>query len=178
MCTDEGWSYVTYHGKMSHEARERAIVDFQSPEKNKQIMLASLKTGGLGLNLVMAARVLTIDPWWNSCTESQAFCRVFRIGQERTTQLCRLIVRNTIDEKMEAIKKRKDREINGLMDSPALTDTLKFDELLGLFGTVEHDTAGRPFIVANSEVQGRLGQPGGTSIANQLNVEGTWRNEE
>jgi SNF2 family DNA or RNA helicase len=163
---------------MSHDAREQAILDFRSPEHNKQIMLASLKSGGLGLNLVMAARVLTIDPWWNSCTESQAFCRVFRIGQTKETQLCRTIVRNTIDEKMEAIKQRKDREINSLMENRALTDTLKLGDLLELFGTVDHDAAGRPFVVANSEVQGSRRQPGGTSMANQLNTEGTWRDEE
>lgn len=56
---------------MSHDNRQKAIDDFGDPTKGKRIMLASLKCGGLGLNLTMASRVLTLDPWWNSAVEQQ-----------------------------------------------------------------------------------------------------------
>lgn len=88
---------------MSQDARDRSINEFgEKPEK--RILLASLKAGGLGLNLTMASRVLLLDPWWNSAVEQQAFARVYRIGQVRETQLTRLTVTNTIDSAMMAVK--------------------------------------------------------------------------
>jgi SNF2 family DNA or RNA helicase len=178
ICREEGWHYVTYHGSMDHSAREQAIVKFSDPEQSKSIMLASLKSGGQGLNLTVAARVIIVDPWWNSAIEQQGFCRVYRIGQVRTSQLARMVVRDTIDDKMEAIKRRKDLEINSVMDNPSLSDSLEFNELLKIFGQVGHDTTGRPFIIANSEIQGnaRVARDG-SSIANQLNQEGNFTDE-
>ena len=92
---------------MSHDARSKEIVEF-SKNKKKKILLASLKAGGLGLNLTMASRVLLLDPYWNSACEQQAFARVYRIGQTKETQLCRLVITNTIDAAMVALKVSQD----------------------------------------------------------------------
>ena len=55
---------------MGHAEREKAISDFkQDPEC--RIMIASLKTGGVGLNLTMASKVICVDLWWNSSVEQQ-----------------------------------------------------------------------------------------------------------
>lgn len=64
MCKSEKWPFLEYTGKMSHEAREKAITEFGS-NKEKKILLAGLKCGGLGLNLTMASRVsdLCLDPF-------------------------------------------------------------------------------------------------------------------
>jgi SNF2 family DNA or RNA helicase len=70
----------------------------------------------VGLNLTMASRVIMIDPWWNSASEQQAFCRVFRIGQNSETYMSRLCVRNTVDAKLVAMQERKQKEINGVME--------------------------------------------------------------
>jgi DNA repair protein RAD5 len=40
----------------------------------------SLKTGGVGLNLIEANNVYLVDPWWNPAIEEQAIMRVHRIG--------------------------------------------------------------------------------------------------
>jgi SNF2 family DNA or RNA helicase len=177
ICQSENISYTFYHGGMSHEARNQAIVDFGSKENNKRIMLASLKSGGLGLNLTAASRVITVDPWWNRAIEDQCFGRVYRIGQEKETSLCRLLVRGTIDEKMEAIKKRKELEIDSLMNNKNLRESLGLRELLGLFGVVQDNSKGKPFIVANSEVQGNARQTGGDPMADRLNTEGTFEDD-
>ena len=78
MCQTESWGHVQYTGQQSHESRDMAITEF-SEDPKKKIMLASLKCGGLGLNLTMASRVICVDPWWNQAVEQQAFCRVFRM---------------------------------------------------------------------------------------------------
>jgi SNF2 family DNA or RNA helicase len=98
ICQTEGWEFEKYTGHMSHESRNKAIKSFGDPLKGKRILLASLKCGGLGLNLTMANRVLQLDPWWNQAVEQQAFCRVFRIGQQKEAHMARLCVKNTIDQ--------------------------------------------------------------------------------
>ena len=64
ICQTEGWDFVKYTGEMSHEARAKSIREFGGKPAIK-IMLASLRAGGEGLNLVMATRVICLDPWWN-----------------------------------------------------------------------------------------------------------------
>ena len=61
VCDTEDWGYCTYTGIMSHDARDQAIEDFKKKDGNN-ILLASLRSGGLGLNLTMASRVILIDP--------------------------------------------------------------------------------------------------------------------
>lgn len=64
----------------------------------------------------MASKVIMIDPWWNSASEQQAFCRVFRIGQKEKTFMSRFCVRNTIDEKLVEMQERKQGEIDLVME--------------------------------------------------------------
>ena len=60
ICQENGWGSVMFHGGMSFDTRDKAIRDFsEEPETN--ILLASLKCGGTGLNLCAANRVIVID---------------------------------------------------------------------------------------------------------------------
>jgi SNF2 family DNA or RNA helicase len=68
------WDYLTYNGEMSHDARARALDEFAT-DSEKRILVASLKCGGIGLNMTMASRVILLDPWWNRAIEQQAFGR-------------------------------------------------------------------------------------------------------
>lgn len=106
VCKTEGWQSRSYTGKMSVEAKDRAVHDF-SKLRDVNILIAGLKCGGLGLNLTAAQKVLLIDPWWNKAIEQQAFCRIFRIGQSSPTSLTRFVCRNTIDEAMMQVKEKK-----------------------------------------------------------------------
>ncbi|KAK4897656.1 hypothetical protein LTR49_027962, partial [Elasticomyces elasticus] len=136
MCKTEKWSHCEYTGKMSQDSKDQSISDFS---KDKQILLASLRSGGLGLNLTMASKVICLDPWWNSSTEQQAFCRVFRIGQTKPTSFVKFMVRNTIDKQIE---------IDEVMDVTKRKD-LNIQDLLRLFGhEVRNDGEGNPFIYA------------------------------
>ena len=56
-CQQNGWSYCKYHGAMSHAARDKAITEFTN-DNDMKIMIASLKAGGIGLNLTMASKVV------------------------------------------------------------------------------------------------------------------------
>jgi SNF2 family DNA or RNA helicase len=104
-----------YHGKLSLNARDKAIKEFASNARST-VLLASLRCGGLGLNLTMASKVIIIDPWWNQASEQQAFCRVFRIGQQDETFMSRMCVKNTVDERLIEMQKEKQKEIDEVME--------------------------------------------------------------
>ncbi|HUX66255.1 MAG TPA: C-terminal helicase domain-containing protein, partial [Terriglobales bacterium] len=71
------------------------------------LFLISLKAGGLGLNLTAAEYVFLLDPWWNPAVEAQAVDRAHRIGQTRHVFAYRLIVRDSIEEKVLALQSAK-----------------------------------------------------------------------
>jgi SNF2 family DNA or RNA helicase len=75
----------------------------------------------VGLNLTMASKVIMIDPWWNSASEQQAFCRVFRIGQREETFMSRLCVKNTIDQRLIEMQEHKQHEIASVMEDDGKT---------------------------------------------------------
>ncbi|KAI9748708.1 MAG: hypothetical protein M4579_007142 [Chaenotheca gracillima] len=77
ICDEEGLGYVTYTGDMKDQARKHALKMLEK-ESGISIMLANLKCGGVGLNLNVANRVISVDFWWNHSVEQQAFGRVFR----------------------------------------------------------------------------------------------------
>jgi SNF2 family DNA or RNA helicase len=122
---------------MSHTARDKAIQDF-ADNPNIRVLLASLRCGGLGLNLTMASRVIIIDPWWNSAAEQQAFCRVFRFGQRETTFLTKFCVKNTVDERLIEMQEKKQKEIDEVMDDKNKTArSLGLRDLMRLFGNLQ-----------------------------------------
>ncbi|MFN7729721.1 MAG: DEAD/DEAH box helicase, partial [Bdellovibrio sp.] len=66
-------------GRVSSKERLRLISEFQnSPEPG--VMLMTLKTGGVGLNLTKASIVYHLEPWWNPAVENQATDRAHRMG--------------------------------------------------------------------------------------------------
>ena len=64
----------------------------------------------------MASKVIMIDPWWNEASEQQAFCRVFRIGQQNETFMTRICVKDTVDERLIEMQRAKQKEIDRVMD--------------------------------------------------------------
>ena len=145
VCQKKKWKYCTYNGKMSHQARDKAIADFTKDDDMK-IMIASLKCGGIGLNLTMASKVICIDLWFNSCVEQQAFCRVFRMGQLSETFITRFIVNASADDKLQDMQLRKNALISQAMDDKSVMSKLTTDDILRLFGEVRVDKNKRPFV--------------------------------
>ena len=84
------------------------------------MFLISLKAGGFGLNLTEADYCILLDPWWNPATEAQAVDRVHRIGQTRKVMVYRLVAKDTIEEKVMALKARKSALFADVMDAGGL----------------------------------------------------------
>jgi len=99
------------------------------------VFLISLKAGGFGLNLAEADYCFLLDPWWNPATEAQAVDRTHRIGQTRPVMVYRVIARDTIEEKVVALARRKAALFSGVMDEGDLfASSLTADDIRGLLG--------------------------------------------
>lgn len=118
MCILERWGYEQYHGQMSMADREKALESFAG-DAEKRVLVASLKAGGVGLNLTMGNKVIIVDPWWNFAVEEQAFARIFRIGQRYETSMTRFVVEKTVDEEMMKMQRRKKTEIDEVIEDGA-----------------------------------------------------------
>ncbi|TFY67000.1 hypothetical protein EVJ58_g1907 [Rhodofomes roseus] len=97
---------LRYDGKMSRDARELVLSEFRQ-RGGPKVILISIKCGGVGLNLVSANRIINMDLSWNYASESQAYDRVHRLGQEKEVFIKRLIVKNTIEERMLRLQDTK-----------------------------------------------------------------------
>lgn len=82
---------------------------------DKPLFLISLKAGGTGLNLTGADMVIHYDPWWNPAVEDQATDRAYRIGQENSVQVYKLITKDTIEEKIYHLQQKKRELIDSLI---------------------------------------------------------------
>ena len=58
-----------------------------------------------------------MDPWWNPAVENQASDRAHRLGQESKVFIQRLIMKDTIEEKMMALKKRKQELFDQVLEN-------------------------------------------------------------
>jgi len=102
-------------------------------EGTAPVFLISLKAGGFGLNLTEADYCFLLDPWWNPATETQAIDRTHRIGQTRNVMVYRLIAKDTIEEKVMALKARKaELFANVIDDGNAFGGSLDADDIRGL----------------------------------------------
>lgn len=90
----------------STEGRGDIVDSFQNDD-GADVMLLSLKAGGLGLTLTAADHVYIIDPWWNPAAEDQAADRAYRIGQRNSVIVHRLVAKDTVEERILKIQEEK-----------------------------------------------------------------------
>jgi superfamily II DNA or RNA helicase len=95
--------------------RERPVKAFREAGE-AAVFFISLRAGGTGLNLQGADYVFLLDPWWNPAVEAQAIDRVHRIGTTQPVIVYRMITEGTIEERVEALKKRKGQLFKELLD--------------------------------------------------------------
>lgn len=75
---------------------------FNSPNSEYFIFLLSTRAGGLGLNLQTADTVIIFDSDWNPHQDLQAQDRAHRIGQKNEVRVLRLMMVNSVEERILA----------------------------------------------------------------------------
>ena len=102
--------FLRLDGSTPQKQREKLLVEFQSPSSGHEtlLFLISLKAGGVGLNLTAANKIWLLDFWWNSSIENQAIDRIHRLGQTKPVSVFRYLVKDSIENRILLIQKRKD----------------------------------------------------------------------
>ncbi len=128
--TERKWPMFYLSG--ATEDRGDLVKEFQAKE-GAAIFLISLKAGGFGLNLTAASYVVLFDPWWNPAVENQAIDRTHRIGQTRNVMAYRLLIKNSIEEKIRALQKSKSALADDVLGEEKFSQSLTLDDLRYLF---------------------------------------------
>ena len=128
-------SYQYLDGSTPVKKRKHAVDSFQNGEG--EVFLISLKAGGSGLNLTAANYVIHMDPWWNPAVEDQASDRAHRMGQTKPVTIYRLVVKDTIEEKIVALHANKRDLADGLLEGTDSGVRLSVDDLIQL---IDSDT--------------------------------------
>ena len=124
-------------GKMRKDQRDAMLTDFRTTKM--PILLVSLKSGSVGLNLTSASRVIMLDMWWNPAIEEQAIDRVHRIGQTRRVVVYKLSIKNSVDEKIALLQAKKREAASGALGDGVIrrkgqgVQKLSLEDVLFLF---------------------------------------------
>jgi SNF2 family DNA or RNA helicase len=136
---EQAISYQYLDGSTPRHQRAKSVRDFQAGQG--RLFLISLKAGGLGLNLASADYVIQLDPWWNPAVEAQATDRAHRIGQTRPVTVYRLVVRDTIEERMDDLKRDKRTLADALLQGSELGPNVGIEQLQTLLGPTSDSLA-------------------------------------
>lgn len=125
-------SYYMITGDTDKADRKGLVDAYQNDDTT--VFLISLKAGGTGLNLTAAEGVIHFDPWWNMSAQNQATDRAYRIGQKNKVFVYKLIMADSIEEKIQTLQAAKkdlaDRFVEG--NSGSIT-TMSGEEIMSLF---------------------------------------------
>lgn len=128
----EGISYATMTGA-THD--RKSIVERFQNDRSLKVLLMTLKTGGVGLNLTAADMVYIFEPWWNKAAEEQAINRLHRFGQKSTVLSYSLITRDTIEEKIQQLQQQKADLFEGLIThDSSMTKVLTEEDINFILG--------------------------------------------
>ena len=80
-------------------------------DDNIKVFLIGQRAGAQGLTLVRANHVFLLEPAIDPAIEQQAISRVHRIGQQRNVHVNRFILKNTIEESILELQKRRHQDL-------------------------------------------------------------------
>ncbi len=126
----KGISYAYLDGSTPAAEREKLVAGFQAG--GADLFLISLRAGGTGLNLTAADYVVHLDPWWNPAVEDQASDRAHRMGQERPVTIYRLVMQDSIEERILRLHRDKRDLASELLEGSEAAGRLSEDEMLDL----------------------------------------------
>ena len=129
--TENGIRYHLLTGSTPKDKRVHLVESFQSDDV--PVFCISLKAGGTGLNLTAADIVIHYDPWWNTAVENQASDRAHRIGQKNVVTVYRLIMKDTVEERILQMQEDKADLAGKLLSGEGIASaSLSREDLLNL----------------------------------------------
>jgi DNA repair and recombination protein RAD54B len=149
MLVSLSYTYLRLDGSTPSNKRQGLVEKFnKTTQKASFAFLLSAKSGGVGLNLIGASRIVLFDIDWNPATDLQAMARIHRDGQKLPVKIYRFLVKGGIDEKIYQRQVMKMGLANAVVDNKASASSFSKEELRDLFrldereGCQTHDLLG------------------------------------
>lgn len=127
------YKYQRLDGHVGNRQRQQGIQAFNAPGSDLFCYLLSTRAGGVGINLASADTVIILDQDFNPHLDMQAIARAHRIGQKKKVLVFTLVTRDTAEEKIVAMARKKlalDQVIHNMDDeennSESLQEVLRF----------------------------------------------------
>jgi superfamily II DNA or RNA helicase len=140
-----GAVYGPLTGSTAPAERQR-LIEALGEHEGGAVLVAQIEAGGVGLNIQSASVVVLCEPQWKPSTEAQAIARSHRMGQVRRVQVHRLLLEDSVDQRMLAVLAGKqqliERFVNGSAIKDATPDAIDISDL---------DQAGRVVNEAQAE---------------------------
>lgn len=121
ICKDLEKHGIPYLSMTGATKDRQGLVDKFQKEKKYKVFIMTLKTGGVGLNLTAADTIFIYDPWWNKTVENQAVDRAYRLGQDRTVFAYKLIMKDSIEEKILKLQESKSQLLDSLISDDGVS---------------------------------------------------------
>jgi len=136
--SNHGIKYVNFDGQMNLKQKDKALETLRN-DKDTTVLLCSLKSGALGLNLTIASQVVIFDPWWNPQIQEQAVDRVYRIGQTRDVDVFEFAIKGSVEVEILKLQDQKRNLAKAITDNDNVAKNKLFEklsegDLIKLFG--------------------------------------------
>ncbi|OIK08112.1 hypothetical protein BIV23_01210 [Streptomyces monashensis] len=120
-----GFRPLLFDGSLSRTQRTGVLDAFSTGAAD--VLVMTLHSGGLGLNITHANHVIHYDRNWNPALEAQANDRVHRIGQQRAVQVHYLVTAGSIEDRITGLLAHKRHLADAFLPSGDL-DLSRLDE--------------------------------------------------
>ncbi|ORY77597.1 SNF2 family N-terminal domain-domain-containing protein [Leucosporidium creatinivorum] len=200
-CKSNKYPFCRLDGKTDQKERISIVNSFnRGPVKSNFVFLLSSKSGGTGLNIIGASRLVLVDLDWNPSVDLQAMARIHREGQQKQCVIYRFLTSGTMDEKIFQRQTTKLGLSGSLMDNDNVGAASKGDaftisdlrnifkhhpgvacqthELLGCRCHLGEDDQGDAFDPADDEEDEDLPLELGFTQASQYHIEEARPNKE
>jgi len=104
---DLGIRCARYDGDMNQDERKRELEHFKDETRGCRVLLATIHSCGVGLNIVEANHVIFVDRWFNPTVHDQALCRSYRLGQTKDVHVSYFDCAYTLDMAMRMTNEYK-----------------------------------------------------------------------
>lgn len=134
LLTSLSYPFLRLDGSTPSSKRQDLVDNFnRSSVTTCFAFLLSAKSGGVGLNLIGASRLVLFDVDWNPATDLQAMARIHRDGQKRKCVIYRFMMAGGMDEKIWQRQITKLGLASNIMDQKGGSSSFTREELKDLF---------------------------------------------
>jgi DNA repair and recombination protein RAD54B len=126
--------FLRLDGSTPAAKRQDLINQFNKTDASKNFaFLLSAKSGGAGINLIGASRLILFDVDWNPATDLQAMARIHRDGQKLPVKIYRFLMAGGMDEKIYQRQITKMGLADSVVDGKKNDASFSAEELRDLF---------------------------------------------